>query len=192
MFYMYQTSQFMEHAQKHLNRRVEPESIDEIRKLSDTRLTKNIEESDAELAERIAPKHKAIRRFVSNHTAIRRVLSAYKEYGLSTYEVDGNPSSLPTQLLDELEPIIREDGDVVTAMQAVHSLAPAVFERHTRRTGITGEVLNDAYLTNNLPGAFIRLLDTLRSELHMQDPTAELKVYLREQYLAEENDPTKE
>lgn len=188
MFYMYQPSQFMEYAQKHFNQQIERETIDEIRNLSATRLTRSFEEDDMELAEQISPKYKAIRRFVSNHLAIRQILALYRKYDLSTYNVDGRPSSIPTQLLDELEPIVRQDSEVVTAIQAVHSLAPRVFELHMRRTGITGELLKDAYFTNNLPGAFIRLLDIMRGEFHTSDPRTELKAYLRNQNLPEAND----
>lgn len=192
MFYMYRTAQFTEHAQKHLNQQIDPETIDEIRDFSDTQLSRSIEEDETELAGRISPKYKAIRRFVRSHRDIKRILDLYQEYDLSTYNADGNPSSIPPRLLDELEPIIRRDGGIVTAIQAVHSLSPKVFDSHTKRTGIEGEILNDAYLTNNLPGAFIRLLDVLRDEFHINDPRTELKAYLREQNFSEANNVNKE
>ena len=192
MFHMYRTIQFTEHAQKHLNQQIDRETIDEIRDFSDTQLSRNVEENETELADRISPKYKAIKRFVRNHRNIKRVLALYQEYDLSAYTVDNNPSSIPPQLLGELEPIIRRDGGIVTAIQAVHSLPPKVFDSHTKRTGIADEMLNDAYLTNNLPGAFIRLLDVLRDEFHINDPRAELKVYLREQNSSEANGANKE
>lgn len=188
MFYMYRTLQFIEYAQKYLNQQIDRETIDEIRDFSDTELNRSIEENEIDLAERISPKYKAIRRFVSNHHDIKQVLALYEDYDLSMYNADGNPSSIPFQLLDELEPIIRRDSGIVTAIQAVHSLPSDVFERHIKRTRITGEILKDAYLTNNLPGAFIRLLDVLRDAFHINDPRTELKAYLREQNFSEAND----
>lgn len=185
-FYMYQPSQFMEHAQKYLNQQVEPETIDEIRNFSDTQLGQNIEEFEPELADRISPRYKAIRRFVSNYLVIKEVLVLYRKHDISTYTADGSPTSIPTNLLAELEPIVRRDPSVVTAIQAVHSLAPAVFEHHVRRTRITGEILNDIYITNNLPSAFMRLLAVMRDEIQEGDPTAELKMYLRERLLQED------
>lgn len=192
MFYMYQAGQFIEHAQEYLNQQINPETIDEIRNLSDSQLSRSVEESDIELAERISPKYRAIRRFVSNHAAIKQILDIYGRYDLSAYNADGNPSSIPRGLLDELEPIMSRDNEIATAIQAVHSLAPNVFEHHVRRTGISGDVLNDAYFKNNLPGAFIRLLDVMRSEFRTEDPRTELKAYLREQYSLRSTDVPEE
>lgn len=182
MFYAYQPGQFMKRAQKFLDQKVRRETIDEIEDLSNQQVTENYEELDMESAERISPKYKAISRFVRNYSAVKQVLSLLDKYELATYSEDSNPSSIPVQLLDDLKPILAQNSETVTAMQAVHSLAPDVFETHVTRTGLAGKMMGDAYFVNNLPGPLIRLLDVVRSEIHTEDPRTELQMHVRRHY----------
>jgi len=141
MFYMYQPSQFMKHAQKYLNQSIERETIDEIQNLSDTQLNENIQEAEVELANQISSKYKALKKFVSNYSVINQILALYKKYGLAAYSVEGNPSVIPEKLLNKLEPLISRNQDAVKAIQAVHSMSPPIFEQHIQRTKISGEIL---------------------------------------------------
>ena len=144
MFYMYQPSQFMKHAQKYLNQSVKREIIDEIQNFSDTQLSENIQETETQLGVQISSRYKALKRFVSSYPVIKQILALYRDYDLATYNVESNPSAIPEELLDELEAIIRRNPDAVKAIQAVHSLSPSIFEQHIQRNNISGEMLSDA------------------------------------------------
>ncbi len=178
-FYMYQPGSFMEHARKYLHQKIINEAIAETRSLSDTQLSKNVVEQDT-YNYRISGKYKAIKRFIEKYDDIKSILNIFSRHNISVYDTSSDPESIPDSLINELKTIIQEDSGVVVAIQAVHSLSSAILEDHVRRTKLSGEMCDDVFAVNMLPGTFIRLLDVMRDHFHVRDQRSELKKYLQE------------
>ena len=181
-FYMYRPGVFMQYANEHLQQEIKPESISEIRDLSESEKHENSvpQLEPVKLAQNISARYKAIKRFLENYDTVEKILDLNDQYDLSEFESCNDPNFIPSDLLAELHPLINDNLEAAKAIQAVHSLQEGILRKHIKKTNLPDEVQIDLFRANKLPKGFVRLMANIRDSFIRRK--GELKEFLEDYF----------